>query len=70
METAQLDAADEYLGRRRDTSRHTPAVAVRINRDGISHMDARAKLEGVNRSELVRRMLAFASAHMPEGWRP
>jgi len=53
-----------------DKTRHTPAIAVRVKRTGIDVLNERARVEGVKRSELVRRMLAFASAHMPVGWRP
>lgn len=53
----------------RDKSRHTPAVAMRVQREWIGRVDERARLEGVTRSELMRRMLMFGSAHMPAGWR-
>lgn len=32
---------------------------------GIAHIDERAKEAGVNRSEMIRRMLAYAAAKMP-----
>lgn len=47
-----------------------PLVAIRLSDQGIAHVDQRAEAEGVNRSEMIRLMLAFASAKMPKGWRP
>lgn len=47
-----------------------PLVNVRLSEDGIAHLDERAAAEDLNRSELIRTMLAYASAHMPKGWRP
>lgn len=54
-----------------------PLVAVRLSEAGRDHIDARALEEGLtirkgepNRSEMIRLMLAYASAHMPKGWRP
>lgn len=52
-------------------------VGVKLNEDGIRHIDQRALDEGFtirngepNRSEMIRLMLAYASQHMPKGWRP
>jgi len=48
-----------------------PLVAIRLSEQGIAHIDQRAKDEadGV-RSEMIRRMLAYAAQHMPKGWQP
>jgi hypothetical protein len=52
-------------------------VALRLLPDAIEHLDQRAEAEQLhdeqgrpNRSEMIRVMLAYASAHMPAGWRP
>jgi len=47
-----------------------PLVAIRLSDEGIAHVDKLAEEQGVNRSEMIRRMLAFASAKMPKGWAP
>ena len=47
-----------------------PLVAIRLSKQGIDHIDQRAAEQGVNRSEMIRRMLAYASAKMPKGWTP
>lgn len=54
-----------------------PAVVIKLAQAGIDHIDQRAAVEvplrgnGVpNRSEMVRRMLAYAAVHMPKGWKP
>lgn len=47
-----------------------PLVAVRLSTSGIEYIDKRAAEEGVNRSEMIRRMLAYAGAKMPKGWKP
>lgn len=48
-----------------------PLVALRISTQGIEHIDQRAAEETAgSRSEMIRRMLAYASAHMPAGWTP
>jgi hypothetical protein len=46
-----------------------PLVAIRLSESDIAHIDQRAEeeAEGV-RSEMIRRMLAYASKHMPKGW--
>jgi hypothetical protein len=48
-----------------------PLVALRISAQGLAHIDQRAadEAEGV-RSEMIRRMLAYAALHMPKGWMP
>jgi hypothetical protein len=45
-------------------------VGIRMWPDGCAHVDALATEANVNRSEMIRIMLAYASAHMPRGWRP
>jgi hypothetical protein len=45
-------------------------VGVRLTKVGADHIDQRAARAGVGRSEMVRRMLAYASVKMPEGWTP
>ena len=44
-------------------------IAMRLSDGGISWIDERAKKEGVNRSEMIRIMIKFASSKMPEGYR-
>jgi hypothetical protein len=51
-------------------ARGNPAIALRIRPDEVSLLNARCRLEGVNRSELIRRFLAFGVLNMPAGWRP
>lgn len=46
-----------------------PVIAVRLSRSGITALETRAKAEGLSRSELMRRMLAYAQ-RMPKGWKP
>jgi hypothetical protein len=43
---------------------------VRIAEAGLEAIDKRAEAESVERSELVRRMLAYAAQNMPKGWKP
>jgi Ribbon-helix-helix protein, copG family len=45
-------------------------VGIRMTRAGTEHIDQRAERAGVTRSEMIRRMLAYAAAKMPEGWTP
>ncbi len=48
-----------------------PLVAIKLSQSGIEHIDQRAEVEADgNRSEMIRRMLAYAAAHMPKGWKP
>jgi hypothetical protein len=47
-----------------------PLVAIRLATDEIAWLDQRAEAEGLNRSEVVRRALAYARKHMPADWRP
>lgn len=45
-------------------------VAFRIHQSGSQHIDQRAERAGVGRSEMIRRLLAYAITRMPEGWTP
>jgi hypothetical protein len=52
-------------------------VGFRLTDQAILWLDDRAKEEGLvrddgqpNRSELMRRLFAYAAANMPKGWRP
>lgn len=47
-----------------------PLVALRMSDEGIAHVDKLAAEAAVNRSEMIRRMLAFAALKMPKGWKP
>lgn len=47
-----------------------PLLGIRVKAEAIEAIDQYAKEAGVKRSEMVRWMLAYASAHMPRGWRP
>ncbi len=46
-----------------------PLVAIKLAQDGIDWIDQRATTEDVNRSEMIRRMLAYAQRNMPKGWK-
>lgn len=52
------------------TGPRRPTVTFRIADAGIRRLEERAAAEGVQRSELLRIMLAYADRHMPKGWRP
>jgi hypothetical protein len=59
------------------TGPRRPNVVARLGDDETAHIDARAADEGLlkgngepNRSEMIRRMLAYAAATMPKGWKP
>lgn len=45
-----------------------PVIALRLGAEGLALVDERAEREGVNRSEMIRRMVDYAAQHMPEGW--
>ena len=52
-------------------------VAVKLTEGSRDWIDARALAEGLvkadgkpHRSEMIRRMLAYAERHMPKGWQP
>lgn len=47
-----------------------PLLGVKAKAEAIAYIDTLAEQAGVTRSEMVRWMLAYASAHMPKGWRP
>lgn len=47
-----------------------PLVALRLSEQGIARIDLRAEKAGVNRSEMIRAMLAYADRHLPDGWNP
>lgn len=47
-----------------------PVLTLRLAQSGIDWIDERAAAEGVQRSELVRRMLAYSVRYMPKGWKP
>lgn len=52
------------------TGPRRPTVTFRIADAGIRRLEERAAAEGVQRSELLRIMLAYADRNMPKGWRP
>ena len=45
-------------------------IAVRISPSGLRAVDQRTEEEDRSRSEMVRRMLAYAAQKMPKGWKP
>lgn len=45
-------------------------VWLRMPPDAITDVDGRAKAVGVKRSEMIRRMLAYAASAMPQDWKP
>lgn len=46
-------------------------VAVRMAGTGADRIQQRAEQEAAgNQSEMIRRLLAYAIARMPEGWTP
>lgn len=47
-----------------------PLVALRMSDEGVAHVDKLAAAAAVTRSEMIRRMLAYAAAKMPRGWKP
>jgi predicted DNA binding CopG/RHH family protein len=47
-----------------------PLVAIRLSEQDIAAIDQRATEAGVTRSEMMRRMLAYAAAHMPAKRKP
>lgn len=59
---------------RNETRERKPQVAVRMGTGGIGYVDAlaakRTKAESVKvtRSDIVRRMMAYAVEHMPESY--
>jgi metal-responsive CopG/Arc/MetJ family transcriptional regulator len=45
-------------------------IAVRVSAAGLTAIDERAEEEDRTRSEIIRRMLAYAVQKMPRGWKP
>lgn len=45
-------------------------MAVRVSVAGLRAVDERAEEEDRSRSEMIRRMLAYAVWKMPRGWKP
>lgn len=45
-------------------------LSIRVSGDGYHHIADRAARADVDLSHMVRRMLTYASTHMPEGWVP
>lgn len=45
-------------------------LCVRVEEAGYEHIEHRADRADVDISRMTRRMLAFASKNMPEGWVP
>lgn len=45
-------------------------VGVWLSEAGYAEVDKRAKAEPTSVSEMVRRMLAYASQRMPKEWKP
>lgn len=50
--------------------RNGARLAVRLTTAGLARIEARADLADVTVSHVVRRMLAYADRHMPDGWNP
>ena len=44
-------------------------MAIRLSEQDVATIDQRAAEAGLSPSEMMRRMLAYAAAHMPAGWR-
>lgn len=47
-----------------------PLVALRLAASGLQAIDQCAAEAGVTRSEMMRRMLAYATWKMPKDWKP
>jgi len=58
---------DVYVTKEREAR---VTVAVRISEAGLRAIDERADEEDRTRSEIIRRMLAYATWKMPKGWKP
>jgi hypothetical protein len=43
---------------------------VRVSWAAVDLIDERAAVDGIDRSDMIRRMLAYAARHMPRGWAP
>lgn len=48
----------------------TRPISVRVSKTGYKHIAELAERADVDVSHMIRRMLAYASTHMPEGWVP
>lgn len=46
-----------------------PYVALRLSAEGLAWIDAEAERRGINRSEQMRLMLAYAQQHMPRSFK-
>ena len=47
-----------------------PVITMRLTQTGVDALNTRAREEHTTRSELIRRMLAYATRKMPRGWKP
>lgn len=47
-----------------------PTFTFRLAEEALRFIATRATEEGIQRSEMIRRMLAYAARHMPKGWKP
>jgi hypothetical protein len=45
-------------------------LSVRVAKQGVEAITNRSEAEAVDRSEMLRRMLAYATQNMPRGWKP
>jgi metal-responsive CopG/Arc/MetJ family transcriptional regulator len=46
------------------------SVTVKLAKTGVDRIDQLAAEASVDRSEMIRRLLAYAAARMPKGWTP
>jgi hypothetical protein len=46
------------------------SVTVKLAKSGVERIDQLATEAGVDRTEMIRRMLAFAAWRMPKDWKP
>lgn len=46
------------------------SLHVRLTTEGKQRIEQRAERADVDASHMARRMLAYADAHMPDGWVP
>lgn len=61
---AKLKGASRVRGERR------VKTDFRMYPEGLESLKSRAKSEGVNTSELLRRLVAYGFEKMPPGWEP
>lgn len=52
------------------TGPRRPIVAIRLSEAGRTRIDTLAAERGVNRSEMARLLLRYATDTMPKGWKP